>query len=59
MNNEIINVISLGILLLIIVRGAILYTLQVCEEMRNNRMKTKKEIELLDIKILEVKSRIK
>lgn len=59
MNNEVIDVIGLGILLLIIVGGTILYTLQVCEEMRNNRMKTKKEIELLDTQILEVKSKIK
>lgn len=51
MNNGIIDVISVGILLLIIIGGVIVYVLQVLEEVKNNRMKTKKEIELLDTKI--------
>ena len=58
MNNEV-DIIGFLIFGIICIGGAILYTFQVLEEVKNNRMKTKKEIELLDIKILEVGSRIK
>ena len=59
MNNEIIDIISVGIMLFVIIGGVLVYAIQVAEEMKNNRLKTKKEIELLDVEILEVKNRIK